>query len=465
MMRNRAIVMAAAAAIVLSGEALGQRGPRNNPPPTPAPAQPQPAQPAQAPPAVTPGQPATTTPQQPKVEAPVPLDVPSPYIQLTRERGWTLKAHLMVRAPKEYDKDGMPIDQSFAFESAVVVFPILGRTGSSKLDGPDGQWPITWKLRIDGRDPGGTFEYVQNHPGGTDLGKWTIQNQRCEYFELELQYPMLCYETRYDEQKAASVPWPKGPWPAECQATLQRQMFLDYGPDESGQMRQYDLSRLDALVKQWTEGKDPKSIPPATLAKWLAGQVQEFFQISGNGLSWSRLGELEGMDVQGVEVSARTGRGSQFDLVALLTAAYRRAGLPARMMIGFDVGEAEDDRFLEKKSRSDNDLRAWVEFALWDEASRTLTWVPVDIVRMRKSSSRMQNFNQTWRWFGTNDELDQVIPMSHHFHPPTTVRAYNAPAMWGWLMFPDAPYRAEQALGLSAMTTPKRSGRPGRSGY
>jgi hypothetical protein len=216
------------------------------------------------------------------------------------------------------------------------------------------------------------------------------------------------------------------------------------------------MAPIRELVDRWTRGKDPKSIPPAQLAKFFAGEVQRLVQPSGNGIGYNRLGLMEGIDLQGAPFTADRGRGSEFDMVCVLAAVYREAGLPARIVVGYDIGESKDeDRGNFLRRRGSEDLRAWVEFALIDEATGRTCWIPVDVVRMRKVSSRTPPLDQPWKYFGTHDELDGLIPFAFQFHPPTTVRAYGSPGFWGWLVTPTPPARADQTLRFIATTTPK----------
>jgi hypothetical protein len=93
-----------------------------------------------------------------------------------------------------------------------------------------------------------------------------------------------------------------------------------------------------------------------------------------------------------------------------------------------------------------------------DEGAGQLHWIPVDVVRMRKSGSRTQPLDKEWKFFGTHDELSGVIPFAMHFHPPTSVRAYGSPGFWGWLVSPKPPETAVQALTFTAWRTPKHGG-------
>jgi hypothetical protein len=237
-------------------------------------------------------------------------------------------------------------------------------------------------------------------------------------------------------------------------------MFIDYGQEGAP----YDMKSLDRFVDRLTNGKDPKEIKPTELAKWIAGNLVQRFQPSGNGFNASRTGLLEGLDLIGAADAASRMRGSPFDMVCVLAATYRRCGLPCRIVIGYDVGAAkgkDDDNFLDRK-RSDLQLRAWVEFALFDEATGNLHWIPVDVVEMRSKRSRLPDkwMENPLEYFGTHDGLDNIIPFAYQFHPPTAVRAYGSPCFWGWGVYGEyaPPGYAWQEVRLSAQTTPSRAG-------
>lgn len=448
-MTTRSTLVTLALASLLASQAAAQRT-RPQPPSTNPPAAPS-TNPAATNPAAT--QPGT-------VAAPTPKDEPSPYLTLSRPRNWTLTTRVRLNAPTEWrdsEHKNLPILHGFHFESAAIVYPLMTKTGTCNRNIDE---PIVSSVRLDDRVVAETFAERPGYPAGENLGVWTMKETHGRQIYLEVKLPVTCYETTYDEKKASEVKWPTGAWPADAQSCFLPQLGVDWGWDVDGSRREYEMKVIDDLVKDWTGGKDPKSIPPATLAKWLAGNVQELVTISGKGMNWSRTGELEGFDIKGSVGTALDKRGSVFDVSLLLTAVYRRAGLPARVVIAYQAKEDDDD-FLSKSRRSD-DLYAWVEFALWDESTQTLTWVPVDIARMRGSGARMRPLDQPWRYFGTSDKFDEFTPISHHFFPPTTVRSYNSPALWGWLVIPEPPGKAEQTVYFGSSSTPVRVKPPGR---
>lgn len=373
-------------------------------------------------------------------------------VQRVDPREWTLQAIVSVRARTDFSPStGMPNRESFDFTSAAVVFPLI--TGTASSASPQG----TGILSLNDRQTDATPVMLQGeYPAGTRLGKWTLKDWKGEEIQLQVTIPATCFNTKFDEAAAAQLDWPKGEWPQEAASTFQPQLFVDLMP--AGLTRDgkpsSDMEPVKDLLKRWTNGQDPKTIKPTELAKYLCGRVLEHVQTSGNGLNYARTGEVEGIDLQGAAETARRGRGSEFDAVCLLAAVYRMSGLPARTVIGWDVGPKADKKFLDKKGSEG--LRAWVEFALADpQAPGGIVWVPVDMIRMRKSSSRMPPLNKPWRYFGEHDELERVIPFAFQFHPPTTVVAHGSPAFWGWMVTPKPPDKAEQAIRFMAQTTPR----------
>lgn len=365
---------------------------------------------------------------------------------------WTLRATINVRAHTEYDpKTGHPKREAFDFTSAAVVFPLIDRTASSVAKPPPAS---TGRLMLNDREADTEPDLLTDYPAGTRLGKWTLRDWTGQEVSLQVNIVTTTYKTRLDEAAAAKLGWPQS-WPPIAQSTFTPQAFVEIMPGQDPKAAQEDMKIIADLVKKWTNGKDPKSIPPLHLAKYLCGEVIRLVQISGDGLNYGRTGEVEGLNLQGAAETARRGRGTEFDMAGLLAAVYRTAGLPARTVIGYDVGGTKRDHFLDRPGSGK--LRAWVEFALADpQAPGGITWVPVDVVRMRRSSSRPpSSLDKPWPYFGTHDGLDGMIPFAFQFHPPTTVVAHGSSAFWGWMVTPAPPQGAEQVIRFDAITTPK----------
>ncbi|HZW08259.1 MAG TPA: transglutaminase-like domain-containing protein [Phycisphaerales bacterium] len=417
--------------------------------------------------------------QQPGASTPAPAGQPeyeaSPYIKRVKPRRWTFTAQYFIGASEWLEgQDGVlvPKHDTWQFDSATLVFPAVPETASSILEvrGPsDKEVPaVSGTVELADRVLADEVEIVAQGVGGGPLpsGTWRAQWQveppeQGSHIVRELEFSVstaqTCYETVFDEAGASQVDWPTGPWPPVAAAAFEPQMFVDFDMQGQG----YDMSPVSSLIREWTEGKTEQQmrqeVKPVTLAKFLAGQVVEHMQVNGEGLAYDRTGLWQGFDTGGAAEAAATGRGSELDIACLLLAVYRGAGIPSRLVIGYDK-EGEDDQVYLKKTEGAGDIRVWVEFCLYDEANKTVGWVPVDIAEMRSQQSRMPpNYldpSRPLKYFGNHDELDNVAPIAFHFHPPTTVRSYGSPALWGWFVTPTPPGRAVQRADLSVTTSP-----------
>ena len=441
------------------------------PAPTPAPTAPAPGMPAPA----TPGQPAapkTTTPQPGTPAAPAtqpaggkPSIVPGPPVPVPtgpsfldkvitpgRTRNWTLKPQVHLSSyqtdPNKLGRPGYKELQviRLKFDTAAVVFPVPYGSAGHLADNEG----VRGELLFDDRVVDSEIDFADNYQSGTRLARWEMTNREGREVDLKIEIPMSCWETVFDEKLAEKAIWPAGgTWPGEAQSTFGQQIGVDY-----------QAPIVASLISEWTGGNDPKKLKPVALAKFLAGKVMEATQPSGLGYVNAANGAIEGFDLQGASRTLELGRGSEHDIACALCAVYRAAGLPARTIIGYDVKETkgEDSGFLSKKTGSAK-LRSWVEFYLFDEAANKGIWVPVDITRQRKSSTKAPALDKPWKFFGTNDELDDIMPVAFQYHPPTTVVAHGSYAFWGWLTTPKLQDGASQYIQFQSTVTPVR-GKP-----
>lgn len=359
-----------------------------------------------------------------------------------RERDWTLRVTVHLSSYQRVTSNAMPEIEVMELKTAAVVFPVNLASGSSELDVAKFKGELKFNDAVVDSQP----KFLEGYPAGTRLGRWEMTEKSGREMQLDVELPVTSWSTIFDEKAAGAVAWPAN-WPTNAASALKPDAIVNSANPA-----------VQELVKKWTGGNDPKKIPPVQLAKFLAGQVMEHVQTSGNGLASADNGLLMGVDLQPIEETAGSGRGSEHDMVVLLAAVYRAAGLPARTVIGHDMaGKKGGDSFLDKAKKGPQKLRAWVEFCLYDEGAQKEAWVPVDIVRMRASSNRVPPLNKPWKYFGTHDELENVIPFAFQYHPPTTVVAHGAYSFWGWLPTPEIP-NVQQYLRFDAITTPKRAG-------
>jgi len=445
--------------------------PKSTPPPPPAedPAQ-APATPSSSTNPSTTGQPTTPAakPAPPTAASTrKPPTEPGPYLErVDEQRDYTLSVSLDIKSDRSDARDGngQPVIGQFKFDSLAMVFPIVPNTSNANIL----ERSILGTLKIDDREMTDTKPALlanqlagKLYHSGTRLLRFNTEDPAtCRRIRLDFTLQMSLWKTKFNETEAMTVPWPTGPWPATAAATLEPQMFIDFegSREPNGALQAfYDTDQLNALVKQWTNG-DPKKVKPVTLAKYIAGKMISEFQFSGQGLQFLRTSQLQGFTLQGVPETIKRRRGSDFDLCSVLVAVYRNAGLPARIVIGLDDGLAGGQKNVFTGDQTTQELCCWVEFCLYDEAKNTLNWIPVDIKGMKGGSSRPGPLERPWAFFGSSEEMDHMAPLAFGFHPPTTVESYGAPALWGWLMNPQPPTLAYQAIRFRMDTTAKRGG-------
>lgn len=386
---------------------------------------------------------------------------PNPrYLERQKPQQWKLTTDVTIRAfDNKYQRPsgGELVQDTWRFDQASIVYPMPRSSASHQLD----------ERRSNGYVELSDVKVAEQHrladyPARSTYAIWEVKAPEgtevvTREMELHVEHFLSSYETVFHEEAALEVDWPKGEWPTALKSTFEPMPFIDHKPGEGP----YDMADVQRLLDQWTGGQDPRQVKPVALAKWIAGNIAQHVQPSGEGLNFNRQGEFEGVHVAPPSETARRGRGTQVDMAVLLVQMYREAGLPARLVLGYGLENEKDAKLDFLKGSTKYSLRAWAEFALYDERDGTVTWVPVDVFRMRKSSgSRMpRNYmERPQKFFGTHDELDVVAPFSFHLFPPTTVRSYGGgqtPAFWGWFVAPAAPDRAFQGLRFGLTTPPK----------
>lgn len=408
---------------------------------------------------------------------------PRPLLERRNPTDWTLHGELFLTPFADRGLGGVRFAGVFEINEGVVVFPLIAGASTSELR----LLEATTELRVQQQVVDTEPTMLVNYQAGERMGRWDIPRVRADEVRLIMDLPVRCFEVTLDVARASALEWPVGDWPPTAVSALQPQQFVES-----------DDAAVRALVQEWTNGQ-PRRMRPYDLAQFLAGRVIDHMQPSGEGFVTGRFGRFAGLDLAGAARTAQTGRGSPHDVAALLCAVYRAAGLPARVVVGFDVAQSMgrdaqifnvgDNCGGHETRRASNVpiLRTWVEFYLLDPANPRETtaprdppitgavavtraeadasaipdpgwWIPVDIVRLREFSSRALPTNQPWPWFGTNDCTDNLVPLSFHFHPPTTVAGGHpgSPALYGWLATPATP-RADQHLLFRAMHTPVRA--------
>ena len=374
----------------------------------------------------------------------------------------------------------------FNLTFVTFIFPIVTHTSAVEVSPSDINSSLTiganhtiacnGPFTVDQQPVAGRPELISKsesgkiYPAGQKLGKWTFTSDQPAMpttVDFNEEFSTQNFDLRLNERDAMKVQWPKNGWPEDAAACFKPQMFIEFGPGPSG-TQAYDPQIINNLLKTWLPG-DPKTMPPLRAAKILCGKVVDNFRLNSMNRYVASTGGYLGMQPQGATPAAGSMMGSDLDMATLLTALYRRAGIPARLVIGWDtfddIGTNETDRRPNEYVKHLGDLRFWTEFYLFDETLQEGAWLVADPVAIRRTRSRAQNIEAAWKYFGTHDEMRWVVPLGFHLHPPTTVRAYGYPLLWGWLTGPTPVANAFATLTFDATSgsnkaIPNRGPRP-----
>lgn len=338
----------------------------------------------------------------------------------------------------------------------IIAFPLLEFTSTFEARDEG----FTSVLRVDDHVVDDQADLIPLYQAGTRLARWDAEGELSTDFYLEFEQTSVSHSLEFDEAAAMEIDWPDRGWPPIAATALQPQFFVDVG-----------APALQQRLTRWA-GRNPQRMAPARLAKTLAARVVNEFRVLNNlALETSSAGGIGGYQVVPASLSAQRLEGSSFDISVLLCGLYRQAGLPARVVIGYDMGESAEgadeiearDNYAVCQLPDRGDVpfipivRAWVEFYLYDEDAGQGEWIPVDVERQQQVSSRARPLDRPWEFFGNMPCGDLLVPLSFHFVPPTTVASPGAPAMWGWLGFPVTP-RIEHNFNVAAWATPKTAG-------
>lgn len=380
-------------------------------------------------------------------------------------RDWTVHAEVRLLSGQPHPGDAtyaIPT-ASFQLTAADVAYPLIPDTASSVAQ----KGRFKGSLWVGANQVTDKPTITDGYQGLSSIAVWTARGVRSKDLTLKVDIASSCYETRINEAIARQYEWPTHPWGKELALCLEPQLFVT--PADPA---------VQELTRRWTNGGKPRSAKPYDLAKHLAARVLEHVRrtqglyessnrnpgnTGGNGAAGANA-FLSGFRVNGSTYAARSGEGSPYDLACLLAAVYRAAGLPSRLVIGFDIERAETER--------QPVLRSWVEFFLARDPAQPAEaeepapvmpedgeWIPVDITRQQEFGSRAPALSQRWQFFGHNEELDFVPPIAFHWLPPSTLTNAGAAAIWGWLPQPGNPV-ADQELKFWHLDTPKRGDDP-----
>ncbi len=427
------------------------------------PQQPQPAQPVPVTPMAAPG----AMPEWPKVTE-------GPYITRNVPKEWDLQVIVDLSSNGSVNAAQMAQNNTpFVFDSLTMVWPIVGSTSNSD---PSEAGIQSW-LRFDGHDViTGPFAKESTpddprpvlirrmaggelYPAGVMLGKWSFDRPgtQTRTVQLMITIPSTSSRTVLDSEAALKVDWPKGPWPEVAAACFQPQMFIDCGIDPvTYEMKMYNMKPIQDAVREWTNG-NPKAISPLKLAKYLTFKVVHGMVPGKADVFYGGSQAILGLDLLGAPLAMETRQIGAKDMGTVLVACMREAGLPARLIYGYQAMQNVADGNTLVHFTNNDRFRCWVEFCLYDEEKKTINWIPIDYMQFRYTSNAMKSLDEPWNYIGTLQYAESMVPVALQAFPPTTVMGYGYPALWGWILQPGVPVNLGQSVTISASragTTP-----------
>lgn len=387
-------------------------------------------------------QPSTQTPRPAPVQA-------APYEPIVLRadadsQEWTLNSEILLlaltRAGDGTASNPVATTVRIVLDGAVITYPLPTDTAYTVIDDS----LTEARIRVDPDRVLDSPRVLDGYQAGQRLLAWDVPDIHTSAIRLEVKTSQQAFKTVIDEARAFAVDWPSEELPESINSALGPQLYIES-----------DQPEFARLVDVWTNG-DPTRVKPYYLAKYLAAKVLEWYQPSEGPFLAERDSDfyrsrdgatmIAGYNVRGAVYAAREQNGSNLDMANLLCAVYRAAGIPARVVIGYDhEAQVDQDR---------PTLIAWVEFFLMvDQENQRGEWIPVDIIRQREFSSRAPDITRPWKYFGNNDLSQNYSVISFHWHPPTTVVNSGPPAFWGWLPKPSAP-NVDQGVRFHAFATP-----------
>lgn len=405
--------------------------------------------------------------------APVPA-VPAVFRAGTTSRNWTVNTRIQLLPRRTVEGPAgnvATVSDTISLARAEVFYP--------RIDSCSWADDHAWRFR------GGVFqpnlgrdqppEILKGFQGFSAVAKWTMPGGGFTSLRFEFANAVTSYELEIDEAVAREYRWPTLPWSKAVALCLEPQLLIESNDP-----------LVRRLVDQWTNGR-PQRARPYDLAKHLAREVMiHVTQINGDNMeaagqdpaffenngviapnAATLTGFTSGFRLIGAAGVARTQRGSYLDLACLCVAAWRAAGLPARVVIAIDAQLTQDtgfpairavpEFFLARDPAIPRDVPPDPDRAILESDGE---WVPFFIQSQRESASRPPPVNQRWQYFGRNEDGEFLAPIAFHFQTPINSVSAGPPALWSWRPEPGAPL-VLQVLTMFVNDTPRRADDPG----
>lgn len=292
--------------------------------------------------------------------------------------------------------------KNYDLRDAPIVLPLILQNTFSQID----HETLKARLWFGAREDNTVMQRSrldENLPNHMHSAVFTISQYTGQAIRWQVSYDLTVWSSAIDDAAAAKVPWPQQ-FPDEVAGGLKPQMYIESDND---------------IFKQTVDkvsGGNLRMVPPYLAAKYLVRYCINEIQVKGDGVRRGNFGVLLGLEMQGALKTAQEGAGSPHDLVCVCIAMLRAAGIPARPVIGV----------VERKNLPDTFV-SWGEFYLPETG-----WIPFDPDELRGKGIRNKEVREPWSEFGTMKNLNERIPLSFYFVPPTGVESPQYPAVWGW---------------------------------
>lgn len=313
---------------------------------------------------------------------------------------------------------------------APLILPFPKEGAYHKIDTPKpGEYLIVLYLNEKVHEK--KFEFIPMGSLETSAARIDVPMELGKRLLFIVQQFETAYSSKVDEAVLKRVPWPDV-WPDEAEAALLPQMYIESTDKQ-----------VVNLMTEWTRG-EPRTVPPFLLGKELARQVTRAFQPGEFGVWAEREGIHTGIRVTGAVKAVQTRLGTVHDEVCLFVAVCRAAGLPARPVIGVNV-----------RSRL-REIISWAEFFIPGAG-----WVSVDFDRLHGSPGRIRDIDSAWPGLGTDDLLNERLPLAYHYYPPVGFageKPVDRPLLWSWAALPDSFY-VRQKMDIDIDRAPRNPSR------
>lgn len=241
---------------------------------------------------------------------------------------------------------------------------------------------------------------IGGKPSGTQNASPTVVKTTVDasglFAQFEIRYTTTSHRVKLDRDVADHAGWPAS-WPPEAMGAFEKQAYLDTDFDPAtGEVYDLDPDALDDLAHQVLQQgglQDAKQVSPVVLAEGVANSVLPSLQVYGGAqlfatanfrndrgdavfIDLSPGGEVPMMEglcagffVRNTLEIVESGRANDAERAVVLAAIYRRLGLPARVMIGYEAEEDAKEKLAkrlqdvppEKIARTPEGLRKQIE--------------------------------------------------------------------------------------------------------